>query len=92
MSIFIIDSLRTSLSWLFFFFFFLVFLGLHPWHIEVSRLGVESELQTPAYATATATQVPSASATYLHSSSEQHWVLNPLSGARDQIYILMDTS
>ena len=26
-----------------FFFFFLVFLGPHPWHMEVPRLGVESE-------------------------------------------------
>ena len=30
---------------LFFFFFGLfVFLGLHPWHVEVSGLGVKSEL------------------------------------------------
>ena len=28
----------------FFFFFFLVFLGPHPQHMEVPRLGVESEL------------------------------------------------
>ena len=26
------------------FFFFFVFLGLHPWHVEVPRLGVQSEL------------------------------------------------
>ena len=32
--------------------------------MEVSRLGVESELQLPAYAAATATSDPSASATY----------------------------
>ena len=38
----------------FFFFFFFGFLGLHPWHIEVSRLGVELELQLPIYTTATA--------------------------------------
>ena len=25
-------------------FFFLVFLGLHPWHVDVPRLGVKSEL------------------------------------------------
>ena len=31
------------------------FLGLHPWHMEVPRLGVELELQLLAYATATAT-------------------------------------
>ena len=36
-------------------FFFFGFLGLHPWHMEVPRLGVESELHLPAYATATAT-------------------------------------
>ena len=41
----------------FFFFFFLsffFFLGPHPWHIEVPRLGVSSELQLLAYATAIA--------------------------------------
>jgi len=31
------------------------FLGLHPWHTAVPRLGVELELQLPAYTTATAT-------------------------------------
>ena len=35
------------------------FLGTHPWHMEVPRLGVKSELQLPAYATATAIQDPS---------------------------------
>ena len=38
------------------FVFVFVFLGLHPWHMEVPSLGVESELQLPAYTTATATQ------------------------------------
>ena len=33
------------------FFFFFCFLVLHPGHMEVPRLGVESELQMPAYAT-----------------------------------------
>jgi len=33
-----------------------VFLGPHPWQMDVPRLGVESELQLPAYTTATATQ------------------------------------
>ena len=42
----------------FFFFFFLVFLGPHPRHMEVPRLGVKSELQRPAYSTATATPDP----------------------------------
>ena len=31
-----------------------VFLGLHPQHMEVPRLGVEMELQPMAYAIATA--------------------------------------
>ena len=36
--------------------FFFHFLGLHLWHIDVPRLGAESELQLPAYATATTMQ------------------------------------
>ena len=38
----------------FFFFFFLVFLGPCSRHMEIPRLGVESDLQLPAYTTATA--------------------------------------
>ena len=30
-------------------FFFFFFLGPHPWHLEVPRLEVNSELQLPAY-------------------------------------------
>ena len=33
-----------------------IFLGLHPQHMEVPRLGVESELQLLSYTTATATR------------------------------------
>ena len=40
----------------FFFFVFLPFLGPLLWHMEVPRLGVESELYPLAYATATATR------------------------------------
>ena len=36
-----------------------LFLGPHLRHMEVPRLGVQSELQLPAYTTATATQDPS---------------------------------
>ena len=36
------------------FFFLFVFLGLHPWHMEVPRLGAELELHLPAYTTAIA--------------------------------------
>ena len=38
-----------------FFFFFFDFLGPYLWHMEVPRLGVKSDLQLPAYTTATAT-------------------------------------
>ena len=41
------------------FFFFFAFLGPHPQHIEVSRLGIESGLQLPACTTSTATHDPS---------------------------------
>ena len=44
-----------------------------------------------ATATATATQDPSHFCD-LHQSSEEHWILNPLSKARDWIHILMDTN
>ena len=59
--------------------------------MEVPRLGVESELQLLAYATATATQDLKCGYD-LHHSSWQHWILNPLSRARDQTQVLMDTS
>ena len=49
--------------------------------MEVPRLGAESKLQLPAYATATAMQDLSRICD-LHCSSQQRWVLNPLSEAR----------
>ena len=61
---------------------FCFFLSLHPWHMEVPRLGVESEPQLPAYTTATATQDVSR-VFDLHHSSGQRRILNPLSEARD---------
>ena len=49
--------IHTSLLKIFFFnLLLLFFLGPHLWHIEILKLGVHSELQLPAYATATATQ------------------------------------
>ena len=57
----------------------------------VPRLGVKSELQLLAYATATATQDPSRLCD-LHHSSRQCQILNPVSEARDRTCILMDTS
>jgi len=58
--------------------------------MEIPRLGVESELQLLACTTATA--MPDLSRICnLHHSSRQRWILNPLSEARDQTHILMDT-
>ena len=59
--------------------------------MEVSSIGVEPELQLLAYATATAMQDLSCICKLRH-SSWQHWILNPLSDARDGTRILMDTS
>ena len=58
--------------------------------MEVLRLGVKLELQLPTYSTATATP-DLRLVCNLHNNSQQHRILNPLSRARDQIRILMDT-
>ena len=59
--------------------------------MEVPGLGDESELQLPAYATATA--MPDPSCTFdLHCSLWQHWILNPLSETRDQNQVFKDTT
>ena len=64
----------VSISCLYFFFFFFL-LGLHLRHMEVPRVGIESELQPPAYTTATA--MPDLSHVFnLHHSSQQCWILN----------------
>ena len=55
-----------------------VFFRAHPRHVEVLRLGVESELQLLAYTTATATWDPSCICD-LHHSLWQSLILNPLS-------------
>ena len=59
--------------------------------MEVPRLGVESELQLPAYTEATATPDPSCVCD-LHHSAWQRWILNSLSEARDQTCFFMDTN
>ena len=58
--------------------FFFCFLGSHSWHVEITRIGVESELQLSAYATATAPPDPSHVCELCH-SSQQCWIRNPLS-------------
>ena len=59
--------------------------------MEVSRLGVKMELQLKPYTTATATKDPS-QVCNLQDSSQQPWIFNPLSEARDGACVLMDTS
>ena len=66
-----------------FFFFFLVFLARHPQHTEVPRLGVKSELQLPAYITATARPDPSHIAAYTTAHGNTQ-ILSPLSKTRDR--------
>ena len=51
-------------------FFFFFFLGPHPRHVELPRLGVELELQLPAYPQP---QDPS-HVCNLHHSSRQRWI------------------
>ena len=60
--------------------------------MEVPRLGVESELQLPAYAMAMARPFLSCICDLCH-RWWQRWILNPLTETRDwTYYILMDTS
>ena len=59
--------------------------------MEVPRLGFKSEVQLLSYITVTAMQDPSCVCD-LHHSSQQHWILNLLSEARDQTHNLMVTS
>ena len=65
-------------------FFFLVYFfssGLYPQYMEVPRLGVELELQPPAYTTATAMPDPSVTCTTSQGKARS---FTPLSEARDQ--------
>ena len=75
----------------FFCLFVFFFLGLHPQHMEVPRLGDESELQLLAYATATTTQNPSC-VWNLHHCSWPHWIPNTAREAKDWTCILMAPS
>ena len=79
---------RYSFFFFFFFFFFFVFIGPHLRHMEVPRLGVQSELLLPACARDTAMPDPSHVFDLAH-SSWQRWILNQLSKARDRTGNLM---
>ena len=59
--------------------------------MNVPRLGVESELRLPAYATATASRIQAVSVTY-STALGNAGSFNPLSEARDRTHVLMDTS
>ena len=65
--------LINHLDFFLFLSFFFCFLGPHPWHIEVPRLRVQSELQLLAYTTATAMRDPS-HIHNLHHSSRHCWI------------------
>ena len=76
-----ITNKRSQFYFILFYFIF-CFLGFYLQHVEVPRLGVISELQLPAYATAPRMQ-DLCRVYNLHHSSGQHQVPNPLSKARD---------
>ena len=63
----------------------------NPRHMEVPRLGVQSELQLLAFTTATATQDPSRVCDPYHNSCQRR-ILHPLSEAKDRTRVLMDDS
>ena len=88
LSLFFSYLCRRILFYCFIYFLFSCFLGPHPRHVEVPRLGDESELQLPSYATAAATPDLSCICD-LHHSSRQCQILNPLTEAWDQTCNLM---
>ena len=77
------------------FFVFFFFLGPHPWHMEVLRLGEganwSNSCRPTATATATAMPYPSCICDLYH-SSRQCRILNPLSEAKDRTCVLIDTN
>ena len=80
--------LTCSKSMSLFFFSFFAFLGPHLQHMEILRLGVQSELLLPVYTRATA--MPELSHVCdLHHSPQQRQILNPLRKARDQTHNVM---
>ena len=78
---------QTVLFYFILFILFFCFLGPHPCHMKFPRLGVELELQLPAYTTSDPSRICN-----LHHSSGQCQIPNPLSEARNWTCILMDTN
>ena len=81
-------SIPSSIDIYIYIFFFL---GPHPRHMEIPRLGVKLELQLLVCVIATAVRDPSHICD-LHHSLWQRRILNPLSEARDWTHILLYTS
>ena len=74
---------------LYYLFIYLLFRAAsNPQHMKLPRLGVELELQLPAYTTGTAASDPSYACDLRH-SSRQCQILNLLSEARDSTCNLM---
>ena len=75
------------------FFFFLPFLGPQQWHVEVPKLGVQIRTTDadPCHSHSHGNAGSKSRLWPIH-SSWQHLILDPLSEARDQTCILMDTS
>ena len=80
---------ERGLRQIYLFYFIFAFLGPYLQHMDIPRLGAESELQLPAYATATALPDPSHLCNP-HCSLPQCWILNPLSQAKNWTCILRD--
>ena len=70
--------------------YYFFFLRPHLQHMEVPRLGMKLEVQLQTYTTAIAT-LDLSHICDLCCSLWQHQILNPLSEARDQACIFMDT-
>ena len=71
-----------------FFFFFFGFLGLHSWHMEVSRLAIIGVGAASLHHSHSNTR-SKPWVCDLQDSSRQCWIHNPLSKARDWTYNLM---
>ena len=72
-------------------FFSFFSLGLHLWHMEVSRLGVKSELQLACLHNSHS-NVGSELLSVTYTTAQQRWLFNPVREARDWTHIFMDTS
>ena len=90
---FVVINVFSNICFIYIYIYIYIFSFLEPylWHVEVPRIGGESELQLPVYTTATATPDPNCICDICH-SSPRCWILNPLSKARDQTCILTDAS